>query len=130
MIPFVAGGGLLIALGFLLGGYTGRRRRRARSSSTTRCGICPPAASGQYLGSVAFMIGVTSMNFLVPPRRLHRVRDRRPAGHRAGFVAGAVAVLMSSGFIGGIAGGLLAGFVALWFARLDVPRWLRGSCPS
>ena len=36
---------------------------------------------------------------------------------------------MGAGFIGGIVGGLLAGFVALWFGRLEVPRWLRGLMP-
>jgi fructose PTS system EIIBC or EIIC component len=70
------------------------------------------------------------MNFLVPALAGYiafAIADR--PGIAPGFVAGAVAVLMSSGFIGGIAGGLLAGFVALWFTRLEVPRWLRGLMP-
>ena len=46
MIPFVAGGGLLIALGLPPRRLRGQRRRcGARSSSTTRCGICRRAAS-------------------------------------------------------------------------------------
>lgn len=129
MIPFVAGGGLLIALGFLLGGYqVGDDAGKVIVDNALW--DLPPGGLGQYLGSVAFMIGVTSMNFLVPALAGYiafAIADR--PGIAPGFVAGAVAVLMSSGFIGGIAGGLLAGFVALWFARLEVPRWLRGLMP-
>ncbi len=129
MIPFVAGGGLLIALGFLLGGYEVGDEAGEVIINNALWDL-PPGGLGQYLGSVAFMIGVTSMNFLVPALAGYiafAIADR--PGIAPGFVAGAVAVLMSSGFIGGIAGGLLAGFVALWFARLDVPRWLRGLMP-
>ncbi|GAA1991427.1 fructose-specific PTS transporter subunit EIIC [Microbacterium pumilum] len=129
MIPFVAGGGLLIALGFLLGGYQVGDEASTVIVNNALWDL-PPGGLGQYLGSVAFMIGVTSMNFLVPALAGYiafAIADR--PGIAPGFVAGAVAVLMSSGFIGGIAGGLLAGFVALWFTRLEVPRWLRGLMP-
>lgn len=129
MIPFVAGGGLLIALGFLLGGYQ-VGDEASTVIVTNALWDLPAGGLGQYLGSVAFMIGVTSMNFLVPALAGYiafAIADR--PGIAPGFVAGAVAVLMSSGFIGGIAGGLMAGFVALWFTRMDVPRWLRGLMP-
>jgi PTS system fructose-specific IIC component len=129
MIPFVAGGGLLIALGFLLGGYN-VTEDAAKVIVDNALWDLPPGGLGQYLGSVAFMIGATSMNFLVPALAGYiafAIADR--PGIAPGFVAGAVAVLMSSGFIGGIAGGLMAGFVALWFTKLSVPRWLRGLMP-
>lgn len=129
MIPFVAGGGLLIALGFLLGGYNVTEDASTVIVNNALWDL-PAGGLGQYLGSVAFMIGATSMNFLVPALAGYiafAIADR--PGIAPGFVAGAVAVLMSSGFIGGIAGGLMAGFVALWFAKLDVPRWLRGLMP-
>lgn len=129
MIPFVAGGGLLIALGFLLGGYN-VTEDAAKVIVNNALWDLPPGGLGQYLGSVAFMIGATSMNFLVPALAGYiafAIADR--PGIAPGFVAGAVAVLMSSGFIGGIAGGLMAGFVALWFTRMNVPRWLRGLMP-
>ncbi len=129
MIPFVAGGGLLIALGFLLGGYN-VTEDAAKVIVNNALWDLPAGGLGQYLGSVAFMIGATSMNFLVPALAGYiafAIADR--PGIAPGFVAGAVAVLMSSGFIGGIAGGLMAGFVALWFTRLEVPRWLRGLMP-
>ncbi len=136
MIPFVAGGGLLIALGYLLGGYNVSDNAatviidNALWNLPTDDITSPIGPLGQYLGSVAFMIGVTSFGFLVPALSGYiafAIADR--PGIAPGFVAGAVAVLMSSGFIGGIAGGLMAGFVALWISRLDAPRWLRGLMP-
>lgn len=129
MIPFVAGGGLLIALGFLLGGYQVGDEAGAVIVGNSLWDL-PAGGLGQYLGSVAFMIGVSSMNFLVPVLAGYiafAIADR--PGLAPGFVAGAVALLMSAGFIGGIIGGLLAGFVAWWLGRLNVPRWLRGLMP-
>jgi PTS system fructose-specific IIC component len=129
MIPFVAGGGLLMALGFLLGGYAVTDDAATVITDNSLWQL-PAGGLGQYLGSVAFMIGKTSMNFLVPVLAgyiAYAIADR--PGIAPGFVAGAVAVLMSAGFIGGIAGGLLAGWVAWSLGRLDLPRWLRGLMP-
>lgn len=129
MIPFVAGGGLLIALGFLLGGYD-VTDEAAKVIIQNSLWELPAGGLGQYLGSVAFMIGSTSMGFLVPVLAgfvAFAIADR--PGIAPGFVAGAVANLMSAGFIGGIIGGLLAGFIAWALGRLDVPRWLRGLMP-
>jgi PTS system fructose-specific IIC component len=129
MIPFVAGGGLLIALGFLLGGYN-VTDDAADVIINNSLWALPPGGLGQYLGSVAFMIGSTSMGFLVSALAGYiafAIADR--PGIAPGFVAGAVAVLMNAGFIGGIIGGLLAGFIAWWLGRLNPPRWLRGLMP-
>ncbi|WP_431779449.1 PTS fructose transporter subunit IIABC [Microbacterium aurantiacum] len=136
MIPFVAGGGLLIALGFALGGYevTANAANVITQNSLwdlpTEDITSQFGPLGQYLGSVMFMIGATSMGFLVSALAGYiafAIADR--PGIAPGFVAGAVAVLMDAGFIGGIIGGLLAGFVAAAIGRLDVPRWLRGLMP-
>jgi PTS system fructose-specific IIC component len=129
MIPFVAGGGLLIALGFLLGGYN-VTDDAANVIINNSLWELPAGGIGQYLGSVAFMIGSTSMGFLVSALAGYiafAIADR--PGIAPGFVAGAVAVLMNAGFIGGIIGGLLAGFIAWWLGRLNPPRWLRGLMP-
>ncbi|MFT4136655.1 fructose-specific PTS transporter subunit EIIC [Microbacterium sp.] len=129
MIPFVAGGGLLIALGFLLGGYDVTNDAATVIIQNSLWDL-PPGGIGQYLGSVAFMIGSTSMGFLVPALAGYiafAIADR--PGIAPGFVAGAVANLMAAGFLGGIIGGLLGGFIAWWLGRLDVPRWLRGLMP-
>lgn len=136
MIPFVAGGGLLIALGFALGGYevTANASKviidNALWNLPTTDITSPFGPLGQYLGSVAFMIGSTSMGLLVAALAgyiAYAIADR--PGIAPGFVAGAIAVTMSAGFIGGIIGGFLAGFVAWWLGRLPAPRWLRGLMP-
>ena len=129
MIPFVAGGGLLIALGFLLGGYDVNEDAGTVIIQNALWNL-PEGGLGQYLGSVAFMIGATSMGFLVSALAGYiafAIADR--PGIAPGFVAGAVAVLMNAGFIGGIIGGLLAGTVAWWIGRFQAPRWLRGLMP-
>ncbi|WP_251450082.1 fructose-specific PTS transporter subunit EIIC [Microbacterium sp. Marseille-Q6648] len=136
MIPFVAGGGLLIALGFLLGGYDVTDNAGTIITQNALWNLPEGGENlllgnvGLYLGSVFFMIGATSMGFLVSALAGYiafAIADR--PGIAPGFVAGAVAVLMNAGFIGGIVGGLLAGFVAWWLGSLSAPRWLRGLMP-
>ncbi|MCT7046530.1 hypothetical protein M1710_24885, partial [Salmonella enterica subsp. enterica serovar Soahanina] len=65
MIPFVAGGGLLIALGFLLGGYeiAFNAAKVLGASTLWNLGANP---LNVYLGAVAFKIGALSFGFLVP----------------------------------------------------------------
>ena len=129
MIPFVAGGGLLIALGFLLGGYNVTDNATDVVLQNTLWNL-PEGGLGQYLGSVAFVIGATSMNFLIAALAGYiafAMADR--PGIAPGFTVGAVAALMGAGFLGGLVGGLLAGAVAAWLARRPVPRWLAGLMP-
>ncbi|WP_411375322.1 fructose-specific PTS transporter subunit EIIC [Arthrobacter sp. MPF02] len=129
MIPFVAGGGLLIALGFLLGGYdiTDVADDVVLQNSF---GNLPEGGLAAYLGAVFFKIGALSMGFLVPALAgyiAYAIADR--PGIAPGFVAGAVAGFMGAGFLGGIVGGLLAGYVAHLIGTWQVPRWLRGLMP-
>lgn len=129
MIPFVAGGGLLIALGFLLGGYeiAFDVDKVLGASTIWNLGENP---LNIYLGAVLFKIGALSFGFLVPALAGYiafGLADR--PGIAPGFVAGAVATFMGAGFLGGIVGGLLAGLAAWWLNGLSVPRWLRGLMP-
>ena len=129
MIPFVAGGGLLIALGFLFGGYR-ITDDAAKIIVENNFGNLPDGGLLTYLGAVFFMIGSTSMGFLVPALAgyiAYAIADR--PGIAPGFVAGAVAGLMGAGFIGGLVGGVLAGLAAYWIGTWSVPRWLRGLMP-
>ncbi|CAI3791270.1 PTS fructose transporter subunit IIABC [Pseudarthrobacter sp. MM222] len=131
MIPFVAGGGLLIALGFLLGGYDIAIGTKANDilAANTLFNL-PEGGLALYLGAVLFKIGALSMGFLVPALAgyiAYAIADR--PGIAPGFVAGAVAGFMDAGFLGGIIGGLLAGYMAHLIGTWQVPRWLRGLMP-
>lgn len=129
MIPFVAGGGLLIALGFLLGGYD-ITEVADKVVLENNFGNLPEGGLAIYLGAVAFKIGALSMGFLVPALAgyiAYAIADR--PGIAPGFVAGAVAHFMDAGFLGGIIGGLLAGYIAHLIGTWQVPRWLRGLMP-
>lgn len=137
MIPFVAAGGLLIALGFLLGGYEIGNTAAgatdplgfiiAKNNSLTHL---PDGGLLEYLGAVLFTVGKLAFSFLVPALAGYiafAIADR--PGLAPGFTAGAVAVFVNAGFIGGIVGGLIAGFVTLWISRSKVPEWFRGLMP-
>ena len=144
MIPFVAAGGLLIALGFLLGGYDIALTPEGADKSVAEAvahdytlwslpgSVEGAAHSGLtlYLGSVFFLLGQAAMNFLVPALAgyISFGLAGRP-GIAPGFAMGAIAVSVGSGFIGGLIGGILAGYVAAWLAGLNVPAWLRGLMP-
>ena len=129
MIPFVAGGGLLIALGFLLGGYN-ITSVADKVVLANNFGNLPEGGLAIYLGAVLFKIGALSMGFLVPALAgyiAYAIADR--PGIAPGFVAGAVSGFMGAGFLGGIVGGLLAGYIAHVIGTWSVPRWLRGLMP-
>ncbi|WP_144672108.1 fructose-specific PTS transporter subunit EIIC [Arthrobacter sp. U41] len=136
MIPFVAGGGLLIALGFLLGGYdiTAYADKILTENTLTNLPTEYPELAwgplGAFLGAVMFKIGALSLGFLVPALSGYiafALADR--PGIAPGFVTGAVAGFMGAGFLGGIVGGLLAGYTAHAIGQISVPRWLRGLMP-
>ncbi|MDO4255305.1 MAG: fructose-specific PTS transporter subunit EIIC [Kocuria sp.] len=131
MIPFVAAGGLLIALGFALGGAE-RVAEVAETVVAENTLFNLPADGGLwlYLGAVFFTVGQFAMGFLVPALSgyIAYALAGRP-GIAPGFVGGAVAVAVGAGFIGGLVTGLVAGFIAMWIASISVPRWLAGLMP-
>jgi PTS system fructose-specific IIC component len=153
MIPFVAAGGLMIALGFLLGGYQIALGSQFDGSpvatanhiltNSTLFNLPDPSAyqiAGTslphgalltYLGALMFAIGAGAFSFLVPALAgyiAYGIADR--PGIAPGFIMGWVATnILNSGFLGGIIGGLLAGVVAHWLAQRSTPAWLRGLMP-
>ncbi len=148
MIPFVAAGGLMIALGFLLGGYEIALTPYKNTGDTLSAFVLgnykitdlpSGSLSGHallgsglllYLGCVIFTIGAWAFSFLIPALAGYiafAIADR--PGIAPGFVAGYIASQTGAGFIGGIVGGLLAGVVAHWFAQRPVPRFVRGLMP-
>ena len=137
MIPFVAAGGLLIALGFLFAGYDIANKPEGATqslgniiASTNSLTNLPDGGFVQYLGAVLFTLGGLAFGFLVPALAGYisfAIADR--PGIAPGFTAGAVAVFVGGGFIGGIVGGLIAGFTALWISKITVPKAMRGLMP-
>ncbi|MBI3224110.1 MAG: PTS sugar transporter subunit IIA [Mycolicibacterium cosmeticum] len=143
MIPFVAAGGLLIALGFLFAGYDianapegaqelsyGMNSLGAHIATENSLVNLPSGGFTQYLGAVLFTLGGLAFMFLVPALAGYisfAIADR--PGIAPGFTAGAVAVFVGGGFIGGIVGGLIAGFAALWIGKMNVPQVFRGLMP-
>lgn len=141
MIPFVAAGGLLIALSFLLGGYqiVGPGGDIAINNSLFNLPDLGEAELENalfdssllaYLGAVMFTLGGAAFGFLVPALAgyiAYAIADR--PGIAPGFVMGAIAGTLQTGFLGGIVGGVLAGVVAHWIAGRKVPKWARGLMP-
>ncbi|MEW5811891.1 MAG: fructose-specific PTS transporter subunit EIIC [Actinomycetota bacterium] len=137
MIPFVAAGGLLIALGFLFAGYEIANKPEGESQSlgniialNNSLTNLPSGGFTQYLGAILFSLGGLAFSFLVPALAGYisfAIADR--PGIAPGFTAGALAVFVGGGFIGGIVGGVIAGFAALWISNLKVPQWFRGLMP-
>jgi PTS system fructose-specific IIC component len=131
MIPFVAAGGLLIALGFLIGGYDivndGRNFEIITQNSLWNL---PPEGLAGYIGATLTALGQLAFGFLVPALAgyiAYAIADR--PGIAPGFTVGVVANTVGAGFLGGIIGGLIAGYVALWIAQRKVPDWFRGLMP-
>jgi PTS system fructose-specific IIC component len=122
MVPFVAAGGLLIALAFAIGGYT---IDKAPS-------VAEHFAWGQAdsWAALLFQTGGLAFGFLIPVLAgyiAYGMADR--PGLVPGFVGGAVALTINAGFLGGLAAGLIAGGVVLGIQRVRVPAPLRGIMP-
>jgi PTS system fructose-specific IIC component len=147
MIPFVAAGGLLIALGFLFGGYqivnpdptsadgNSYALNWALNNTFFNLPTAPPTEGLNdgflgYLGAVCTVLGQAAFGFLVPALAgyiAYAIADR--PGIVPGFVVGAVSVTVGAGFIGGLIGGIIAGFAALWISRWKLPVGVRGLQP-
>ncbi|MCU7822036.1 fructose-specific PTS transporter subunit EIIC [Kitasatospora sp. DSM 101779] len=122
MIPFVAAGGLLIALGFAIGGY--------RISSAPSVVGHFDWTSQQSWAALLFQTGAAAFAFLVPILSgfiAYAIADR--AALAAGIVGGAVSVTVGAGFLGGIVTGLIAGLLVRWMTGWKVPRAIAGIMP-
>ncbi|WP_306329392.1 PTS fructose transporter subunit IIABC [Streptomyces venezuelae] len=122
MVPFVAAGGLLIALGFAIGGWD-----IDKAPSVTEHFAWGQADSWAAL---MFQIGGLAFSFLVPVLAgyiSYGMADR--PGLVPGFVGGAIALTVNAGFLGGLVAGLLAGGTVLAVQRVRIPAVLRGIMP-
>ncbi|RNE49329.1 PTS fructose transporter subunit IIABC [Corynebacterium alimapuense] len=143
MIPFVAAGGLLLALGFLVGGYD-----MANGWEAIATGYSPNNLPGNtvevggelitfdrsglalYMGAVLFATGQMAMGFIVAALSGYTAMALagRP-GIAPGFVGGGISVLIGAGFLGGLVTGILAGLIAYWIGSWKVPRILVSLMP-
>lgn len=101
MLPFVVAGGLLIALGFALGGIY----------------VYDDAHAGT-LGQALFTIGKQAFSLMVPFLAgfiAYSIADR--PGIAPGAIGGVIAGTIGAGFLGGIVAGFLAGYVVLYLNR-------------
>ena len=128
MLPFVVGGGILIAISFLLDNY---EINPAGFGSNT-----PVAAFFNTIGNAAFGFMLTILAGYIATS----IADR--PGLVAGFVGGAIAisgvslqsisdpdtVTVSSGFLGALLAGFIAGYIILILRKLfsKIPRSLEG----
>ncbi|MEU5309016.1 fructose-specific PTS transporter subunit EIIC [Streptomyces sp. NPDC021562] len=122
MVPFVAAGGLLIALGFAIGGY------EIKSA---------PSVLNHFVwtqtdswAALMFQIGAVAFGFLVPVLAgyiAYGMADR--PGLVPGFVGGMIASTINAGFLGGLVAGLLAGGVVMAIQKINIPAVLRGIMP-
>ena len=142
MIPFVAAGGILIAIGFMLaqlfGGETGAID--VTQQFTLNPGSTDPKVTilqnsfnpgnGMHWAALFFLIGGAAFGFLVPILSgfiAYAIADR--PGLVPGIVGGAVAATIGAGFLGGLATGFIAGFLARWISSWNVHKGVRGVMP-
>jgi len=113
-IPFVASGGILIAVSIA---------------------FAPMTPTGPDFSHAPFLklineIGSAAFAFLIPVLSGYiafGIADR--PGLVPGFVGGYIAGQVGAGFLGGLISGLLAGFLVFWIKKLKLPVYLRPIMP-
>ncbi|MDM7854261.1 PTS fructose transporter subunit IIC [Cellulomonas alba] len=132
MIPFVAAGGILIAISFMLAQIAWGKTGVVDVTKVPLDHLLNSFDAGSLKdwAAVTFQTGNAAFAFLVPVLSgfiAYAIADR--PGLVPGFVGGAVSVAIGAGFLGGLVTGFLAGFVALWISRWRVPKGVRGVMP-
>ncbi|QOV12298.1 PTS fructose transporter subunit IIABC [Viridibacillus arvi] len=112
MLPFVVGGGLLVALAFLFGGYK---------------------TEGPLAEALNLIGGGTALSIMVPVLAgfIASAIGDRPA-FAPGMVGGLLAVSGGAGFLGGLIAGFLAGYVILGLKKVfsHLPQSFEGLKPT
>ena len=111
MLPFVIGGGILIAISFLIDGASVDLNSLPAEERGKFGSITPAAATFMGIGGASFgfmlpvLAGFISMS----------IADR--PGLAAGFVGGALSASNGSGFLGALLAGFIAGFAVNWLKK-------------
>lgn len=112
MLPFVVGGGILIAIAFLIDGLSVDMASLSPEMRANFGTITPAAALFKQIGGVAF-------GFMLPVLAgfiAMSIGDR--PGLALGFVGGAIAANGSSGFLGALVAGFLAGYTIVFLRKI------------
>ena len=112
MLPFVVGGGILIAIAFLLDSIGVDMASLSAAERENFGTITPAAAVFKNIGGVAF-------GFMLPILAGYiamSIADR--PGLAVGFIGGAIAANGKSGFLGALAAGFIAGYLVLLLKKL------------
>ncbi|GAA1980245.1 fructose-specific PTS transporter subunit EIIC [Terrabacter lapilli] len=137
MIPFVAAGGILIALSFMLAqvamGSNGAIeivKYNLKPGDPLNIATTFDITSLTSWAALLFVIGGAAFGFLVPILSgfiAYAIADR--PGLVPGIVGGSIAATMGAGFLGGLVTGLLGGLVARWVSGWNVAKGVRGVMP-
>ena len=112
MLPFVVGGGILIALAFLIDGLCVDVNSLSEEMRANFGSITPVAAVFRQIGNLAF-------GFMLPELAgfiAESIADR--PGLALGFVGGMIAANGTSGFLGALVAGFLAGYVIVLLRKV------------
>lgn len=120
MLPFVIAGGILIALGFALGGYD----------------IPDSVGYGENFASTVFWLGKAAFGLMVPVLGAYvaySIADK--PGIAVGMVGGWMAtdpwgLGQASGFLGALIAGIIAGYLVNLLKKIPVPASLRSLLPT
>ncbi len=112
MLPFVVGGGILIAISFLIDGIFVDMNALTEAERANFGTITPVAAMFKNIGGVAF-------GFMLPVLAgfIAMAIGDRPA-LAVGFVGGMMAANGSSGFLGALAAGFIAGYLIIVLRKI------------
>ena len=125
MLPFVVGGGILIAIAFLIDGFSVDLNSLPADQRANFGTITQAAAMFKGIGGTAFgfmlpiLAGFIAMS----------IADR--PGLAVGFVGGSIAANGTSGFLGALVAGFVAGYIVLLLRKVfsKLPESLDGMKP-
>lgn len=125
MLPFVVGGGILIALAFLIDGMCVDMSSLTEEARANFGTITPIAATLKGIGGMAFSFMLPILAGFIAMS----IADR--PGLAVGFVGGAIAANGKSGFLGALAAGFIAGYLIILLRRLfeKLPKALEKIAP-
>lgn len=125
MLPFVVGGGILIAIAFLIDGFSVDLNSLPADQRANFGTITQAAAMFKGIGGTAFgfMLPILAGSIAMS------IADR--PGLAVGFVGGSIAANGTSGFLGALVAGFVAGYIVLLLKKVfsKLPESLDGMKP-